>query len=188
MALSRTVTLLTILVSVLALPRDLAKLMYLLEKCPPSRRRSPAPLVVGVLTPPTKTNAGMPQCPSNCYNALARFRTLLVLETIRTVQLSMVRACLTLVEKLMRFGALSNARARLGAATTVGLAKTATLCRCLTAPALRNVLLRLIWLSPCMSFAVHSNVLDSAAPFVLIRVRTLTMTCPTGLLCRLSDS
>lgn len=104
-----------------------------------------------------------------------------MLETMRTVQLSMVSACLALVEKLMRLGALSRATARLGAVTMVGLAKTATLCRCLTVLALRKVLLRLMWLSPCIRLAVHSSVLDNAAPFVLIRVRTFVMTCPTAL-------
>lgn len=89
----------------------------------------------------------MPHCCNRCYSALARFRTLLVLDIISTVQLSIVSMCLALVEKLMRFGALTRATARLLDWTTVGLVNTATFCVCLTVLALRNVLLRLMWLS-----------------------------------------
>lgn len=151
-----------------------------LSRCPCNRVRTVLWLNLVVLYPPMKTNAGILHSVSRCYSALARFRMLLALEIIRTVQLSICSICLALVVKLMRFGALSRASCRLLRLINVRRVKTATFCVPLKEPALRNVLLRLICFNPWTLLAWQSSVLDSAAPFVLIRVMTFVITRPTS--------
>lgn len=119
-----------------------------LSSCPCSRVSMVLLPNLLILYPPIKTNAGILHSVSKCYRALARFRILLALEIIRTVQLSICSMCLALVVKLIRFGALSKANCRLLRLISVRRVKTATFCVPLSEPALRKVLLRLMWFNP----------------------------------------